>query len=215
VVLPGDNFFSYDYIEKYNYINTKIELISDTGFDDVRTFSEGKGVVMIDSLWGVVNEKGEFIIKPKFKMLWQFKNGLARFYDGKSFGFINEKSEFQFGQMFISAGDYSCGYALVQHLQNEYHFIDTTGQFINLNFISDRQKNSQKGFSAAGNFSDDLAPVMIDGRWGYINTKGELAIPANYDFAQEFRDGFAQVWKDNEMYIINTKGNEIWTYILD
>jgi hypothetical protein len=197
---------------KFNYINAKGETISNYGFEDVRPFSEGKGVVMVDSLWGVINLKGEFIIKPKYHILWGFKNGLARYYDGKNYGFIDEKGERRFPQMYISANDFSDGYALVQQQSNEYHFIDTNGNFINMDFSSDRQKNYQKGFAAAGNFANKLAPVMIDGRWGYINTKGKLFIPAKYDFAQDFRDGFAQVWKDDMMYILNTEGKEIWIY---
>lgn len=211
VVLDKD----IDGISKYFYTDTNLNFLNNSGFDDIRNFSEGKGVVMLDSLWGVINSKGEFIVKPKFKYLWQYKNGLARYFDGKNFGFIDANGNIKFNNLFISAGDFSCGYSLVQHVNNEYHFIDTTGNFINLNFISDRQKNYQKGFTAAGNFSDNLAPVMIDGRWGYINTNGELAIPSVYDYALEFRDGFAQVWEGKIMNIINTHGKIVWTYNFD
>jgi hypothetical protein len=211
VVLVGDTL-QMGRTGKYNYTNLNGNLISKSGYDDVQTFSEGKGVVMVDSLWGIVDSTGEFLVKPKFHKLWSFSNGLARFFDGKSYGFINAKGEMQFGQMFALAADFSDGFAKVQIQENEYTYINTNGQFLTPNFISQRQLSRGKGFAAAGNFSNNLAPVMIDGLWGYLNTKGELAIPAIYNFAQDFRDGFAQVWKDNKMFILNTNGKVIWTY---
>lgn len=46
-----------------------------------------------------------------------------------------------------------------------------------------------------GAFSDGLAPVQVlTGalwRYGYINSRGELAIEPAFDYAEEFRDGFA------------------------
>ena len=46
-----------------------------------------------------------------------------------------------------------------------------------------------------GGFSDGLAPIALwseEGwRYGYVNARGELAIPAAFDYAEDFRDGCA------------------------
>jgi len=35
-------------------------------------------------------------------------------------------------------------------------------------------------------FSNGLLAVEIDGKWGYVNTKGDIVIQALYDEAQHF-----------------------------
>lgn len=40
-------------------------------------------------------------------------------------------------------------------------------------------------------FSEGLAPVAIDGKYGYINKKGDLVIPLQYSFAGRFYEGLA------------------------
>ena len=45
----------------------------------------------------------------------------------------------------------------------------------------------------SNNFSEGLANVKINGKWGYINTKGEEVIPCQYDAANPFSEGVAVV----------------------
>lgn len=45
-------------------------------------------------------------------------------------------------------------------------------------------------------FSEGLAAVKKDGKFGYINTKGELVIPCQFDKACDFSDGLAIVMDD-------------------
>ena len=42
-------------------------------------------------------------------------------------------------------------------------------------------------------YDNGLAAVEIDGKYGFINTKGELVIPLMYDYAFGFSDGLAAV----------------------
>lgn len=44
-----------------------------------------------------------------------------------------------------------------------------------------------------GCFADGLAPVKIDGKWGYVGVEGHVAIPCFYDAASQFRGGVARV----------------------
>ena len=55
-------------------------------------------------------------------------------------------------------------------------------------------------------FSEGFAATEINGKWGYINEKGFLAIDPQFSQAEPFSDGLAPV-RLNEMWgIINTKG---------
>ena len=47
-------------------------------------------------------------------------------------------------------------------------------------------------------FKEGLVAVQKDGKWGYINTKGEQAIECKFDDAGDFKEGFARVQKDGK-----------------
>lgn len=55
--------------------------------------------------------------------------------------------------------------------------------------------------------SDVLAAVKIEGKWGYINKKGELKIPAIFDGAGGFTEGVAPVKVKRYWGYLNKDGN--------
>ena len=69
-------------------------------------------------------------------------------------------------------------------------------------------------FDYAGSFYEGFARVKKDGKWGYINTKGEQIVECEFyggwyfnDF-KDFNEGFASVKKDYKWGYINTKGEQ-------
>lgn len=66
-------------------------------------------------------------------------------------------------------------------------------------------------------FSEGLAAVKKDGKFGYIDTKGNLVIPCQFGYASDFIEGTAVVAKDDGMpyCILNRDGRVVETkYIL-
>src|SRR6218665_1119163 len=52
-----------------------------------------------------------------------------------------------------------------------------------------------------------LAPVKIDGKWGYIDKSGKIAINPQFDFAWEFQEGLAVIQFGDK------NGFDKWGYI--
>ena len=65
------------------------------------------------------------------------------------------------------------------------------------------------GFDGAWSFNKGFAKVKKDGKWGYINTKGEQIVECKFDYVGDFKDGLAMVEKDGKRGYINTKGEQI------
>ncbi|MFC1730691.1 TonB family protein [candidate division KSB1 bacterium] len=61
-------------------------------------------------------------------------------------------------------------------------------------------------FDWAGDFSEELAPVMRNYKYGFINKKGELVIKFKYEDAAQFSEGLAVVYEDEKYGFINKKG---------
>ena len=55
-------------------------------------------------------------------------------------------------------------------------------------------------------FSEGLISVYSDGKWGFMNKKGEMVIKAKYDSVTEFSCGLAGVGVDEKYGYINTDG---------
>lgn len=54
-----------------------------------------------------------------------------------------------------------------------------------------------------------LAPVMVDGKWGYIDARGDSIISPRYEAAEVFSQGLAAVKINGKRGYIDTKGNMV------
>lgn len=63
-----------------------------------------------------------------------------------------------------------------------------------------------EGFSQQ---NQQLLPVKVKGKWGYINLHGKIVVAPVYDKATEFNGKLAKVEKDNKVLIINQLGKTI------
>ena len=55
-----------------------------------------------------------------------------------------------------------------------------------------------------------LAAVHTETGTGFINTKGEIVVPAVYSSAEDFSDGLALVGPLSKPYYINKYGEVVW-----
>ncbi len=62
---------------------------------------------------------------------------------------------------------------------------------------------------AIGKQSHFLIPVKLQGKWGYIDSKGNWVIKPQYDFADSFTEDVARVRKENLYGYINSKNQII------
>ena len=73
-----------------------------------------------------------------------------------------------------------------------------------------------KDFEEVSIFSEGLAAVKMDGKWGYAGKDGSIAIPCKYLKAGDFRSGKAKVKdEDGQTSYIDRKGNAAEEGILE
>lgn len=66
-------------------------------------------------------------------------------------------------------------------------------------------------YENAGSFSEGLAPVKQNGKWGYIDTEGRVVIPFQYEMAYIFNEGLAVV-AANPQTKTSGEGDYAYTY---
>ena len=140
---------------------------------------------------GYVDREGKIRIPFTFVICQPFADGVAHVSNGQRWLFIEpsgrETKPFGFKYGFF----YGCR-------QDICLFEDTKKKFFYFNRLT--KKRIPGKFTAGGMFSEGLAPVSKGKKWGYIDSKGNLAIPYKYDFASPFSYGMAYVRRPHSSY---------------
>ena len=128
-------------------------------------------------------------------------------------GFANKNGAIKIACSYDDALDFKYGVAFVKVIEAKsgsnyvyWKLIDTKGNNVGgLEFV-------QTGVNIpVEQFSDDqkLAKVIVGGRYGYVNTKGKLAIQAKYEDAGAFIGNIARVSVGSSCYFINKKDKKV------
>jgi len=179
---------------KWGYSNTEGELIIPAEYDKCYPFSSNGLAVIYDG-----KERQYHFIDLKntrlktdpenFKTKDVFGFNLGGFVDhlflvevkGK-WGYMNDEGKMAIPAIYDEGSNFNGGYANVKK-GDAILLIDTKG---NETAITNSVTNVKE-------FSEGLAPVETKGKWGFINTKGELAVPADFLSVGYFKNGLAWV----------------------
>ena len=203
---PNEKLFVNEIDGKYGFINAKGEQIIECKFDSVGGFSGGLATVKKDGKYGYINTKGEQVVECKFDEASGFSEGLAAVEKDGKYGYINTKGEQVIECKFDNANSFKEGLATVRNNYSGFT-INAKGNFVVYDENNNRIEISGK-FDEVYRFTEEgLAVVKKDGKYGYINTKGEQVVECKFDDANGFKEGLATVRNNYSGFTINAKGN--------
>lgn len=87
--------------------------------------------------------------------------------------------------------------------------IDSTGSSNNETTQVKKVGNLSLDIDEGRNFSEGLAAVKKEKKWGYIDKQGNLVIDYKYEIVGNFSEGLANVYMDGKYGYIDTKGNTV------
>ncbi|MBR1473251.1 MAG: WG repeat-containing protein [Paludibacteraceae bacterium] len=226
----GDNYFCYGCCRIYRYyIYKEAEPVAmiDYNFnyiiqeDQYRTIGPMTKDGLVTTTMGYVDKKGKLVI-PRldenseyiFTSMDDFCDGIAvvsytrdlMSNEAYRCGAINKKGNLVIDTLYrslLSVGSDRLLYQLDnQDVAWQYGLMDTRGNIITKPFI-----NTTTFFGDGG-----LMPISDEEgqKWGYIDVNGEWRIPAKYEQAYPFCNGYAWV-VDKYWKLIDLQGNEILT----
>ncbi|MBK9282218.1 MAG: WG repeat-containing protein [Candidatus Obscuribacter sp.] len=189
-------------------------------FQDVEPFREGLAPVMVNSKFGFVDKSGAFAVDPFFDGVSGFSEGLAAAESEGKIGFVDKTGTWKIKPQFDYVDGFSDGLALVWLDENEC-YIDKSGCVV-IKLDQKRNKRAfetdavsktglrvrcntifswgfQQEFASTASFSEGLAAMAWDGKYGYIDKTGKFVVPAKFDGAFPFHDGIARV-QDGQKY---------------
>jgi hypothetical protein len=161
--------------------------------------------------WGVINIKGEIVIKAEHEHLKHPKDGMAGFRLDGNWGFINMDSEVVVPADYEFISYYNGGVAGVS-IKKEVYVIDKEGNKTEIKRIGGKKELPKKmKIRGIETFENGLAMLRVDewnGRnmkekFGYINDKAEIVVIPEHPKMGRYHEGIA--------WFVTERGN--WGFI--
>ncbi|HET6841053.1 MAG TPA: WG repeat-containing protein [Candidatus Angelobacter sp.] len=166
-----------------------------------QTESDRYPFIKADKL-GFIDGSGREVVPAQFSNGGDstgFSEEIANVGGNGGWGYIDKSGKYTIEPKFWWAHEFSDGFACVQ-LPGEgmgYGFIDKTGRVL------------IKGLKTDSMFHEGLAPMLLGGKWGYLGTDMQVAIPPQFDFAHPFYEGMATVEVANKWGYIDKAGRMV------
>lgn len=208
---------------KYGFVNKEEQFVINPQYYDAGDFSEGLARVQMEK-WGYIDHRGRYVIQPQYDEAGDFSEGLAKVAikngytssgdDVYNYGFIDKNGNFVISPKYNYAEDFSNGLAKV--FIGEVDYIGwKTGKWGVINKEGTVVANIK--YDDLGDFSDGLAYAKIGGRYGFIDEKGEMVIPPQFEVpiclfsydcwgSMNFSEGLARVFVKGKYGFIDKKG---------
>jgi hypothetical protein len=184
-------------------------------FDEIFDFNDkGIAVAFIGDFFGLINETGEWVVEPNFKMadFYSISRDFSDGFDANGFlavlsangkyGLINKSGNWIIKPEFGSLGKLDEEGLMYASNGEKSGFIDLTNRWV---IPPDKFDHIAGGFDKYG-----LCRVIIKEKWGFINREGNFIIEPKYDLADEFDQwGMAKVSINNKKGWIDNQGNMI------
>lgn len=226
-----------------NYIDTMGRIIFPTDYNNVLPFTGGYAPVSINGLCGMIDHSGRVVLPIMYEMVTNISEGI--FFAGtpgalalfdtrmepitdfiyeevtdpiegrilvkrnEKYGFLDLKGNEVVPCIYDETGIFKSGRTLAR-LGNYYGIIDTNNRII---LPIEYDNRTPKGMKYM--YYDGLALVEKDGKLGYVDLDGNLAIPFYFEEAFQFSEGLAAARFNGLWGYVDTKGDIYMPFIFD
>lgn len=159
----------------------------------------GLGAFEENGKYGFIDAEGNTVVYPVYDEVYGFaSNGLAKVRVGEKWGYVNTQGEIVIEPVYTYTVGFGSGeLAAVKTEAGDRYFIDENGD-IKINM--DEYVDIDVRFNERG-----LCGVEIDGKWGCINTEGEIVIDPIYSQIN-IGDNYILAWDENIVWMLDEQG---------
>lgn len=227
---------------KYGYMDNQGNVIIKPVFDSAMRFMEDIAVVWKDKKAGYIDSTGNTIIPMEYDNAFPASGGIVTTVINKPEGdttiYLDTNGNELLRVDYYTANPFYEGLAAVRETESSNcRFIDITGKFLidtqfynvgdfhegkarfsrtgenGMGYIDKSGKVVLEGFYYASDFSEGLAAVRKDGKWGYINKDGEVVLSFDIlkgsDRLFDFYEGMALISVNNLLGVIDRNGEYV------
>lgn len=183
---------------------------NDSFYPTMSSFHDGLAAVSKDGKWGYIDKNGNLAIPLQYDRAMDFREGKAAVLKDGKWGYIEKDGSFLIQPRFTDAFGFKDGLACVGNT-----FIDLSGIPIPIEIdmlaaSGDYDPSFYEGLACVAPSTDNP-----NGKYCYIDERGQIKIPCKYDNAFNFKDGVACVSNDNKYGYIDMNGRTVIPMIYD
>lgn len=220
--LLDNGLYKFKINNKYGLVDSKGNIILPNIYEGIGKFEGNLACVSIsqatdntnDRLYGFIDSSGNEVLPPSYEFIGKRFNNFSVIMKNGTWGLFN--SENNMSNMIIEA-------AFLGPCKENLCPINVGGDFdINSKKVegghwgftsSDGHMVIEPIYEKAFSFSDGLAAVKFNGKWGFIDKNEKIIVPFEYDeFESSLKDGEAKLVKDGTVYVFDKDGKQKDTY---
>ncbi len=168
-------------VERYGFIDTRGNMVIPPICLDAYPFSQGLAAVeLLPGKWGYLNQKGDLVVPPQYDLAQDMEAGYAVVALEGRYGLIDTQGQVVIPLAYTEIGGGKGVYPVSQGDKFAYYSVTNglLGDYV---------------YDTAGYFSEGFSLVEVQGKWGYVNSVGQLRLPTLYSQAFHFQDSLAWV----------------------
>lgn len=133
---------------------------------------------------------------------------LAQAKSGDNWGYIDKTGAFVIEPQYKNCHAFAAnGLApIYDKKEKTFYFIKPDGSKLKTSEPKFKLQNVF-GFGTLG-FTDGMAPIQVDKKWGYMHESGKVSVPARFDKVRPFGDGLGVAKIGDSFIIIESNGTE-------
>lgn len=187
---------------KFGVIDKRNNIYIGLNYEDIYYLDGNRFVVKLNDKYGLVDINNKIIIPIKYEEYLGEINEFLCFKYKEKIGLLNFSGDtivpFKYDNLYEDKGswlNFNSNTIAIKNA-NKYGFIDLkTGREVTQFIYDDVWK-----------FSEGLAPVLKNGKWGFIDESGEEKISFSYDYVGSFNNGLAAVLQNKKWGFIDKRG---------
>jgi outer membrane protein OmpA-like peptidoglycan-associated protein len=196
---------------KWGFIDKLGKSVIKPKYKESGSFSEGLAAVKLSDDWGFINAKGEIIIQFRYKEVRAFQDGVSAVNKDGFWGAIDKNGKevipfeydnvesFSEGLALVEKGEYVKDGGKIYKEGVKYSFVDKTG--------SPAMRMYEREVLS---FSEGLAPIKEDNKWGYIDRIKKVGgIAVQFDSVRGFNEHYAAVQIKGRWGFVNKNGKTV------
>lgn len=192
---------------KDGYIDNKGNVILPIVYENAQNFRDGWGIIKKDSNYFFADKNANLKEPPrKYDELLEFRSGYAL---GKvkatdnnphSYYYINTQLKEEFSLKAYQAYLFWEDVAVVNSDNKTYQLLNKKGEIF----------KTLTGVETLKFTSDGMLAIKVNGKWGFMNQKGDYIVNPKYDDCESYKYGYAKVKTGTKWGIIDKSGTEIF-----
>lgn len=236
-----DGVYAVSMGEKYGFLNQNAGTVIGSEFDYVSAYCEGLALVKKDGYTMLIDATGErqAYLPDSVVSSSGVGNGLLSCLEEDVYKYYDQEGEYRFGK-YEFAGKFVKGVAAVKE-GKKWYVIGTNGKKVTDTAYEDIILNEHKECAVNGVIwakkdgkykmydvemkqigdltcdnarvfaTDEYTAFEKSGKWGFVDSQGEVQIEPAFEEAKAFSNGFAAVKKGEFWSLINGQGKEVIT----